>query len=561
MTEKKSGAIVCSFCEEPKAVAMYGDKGDVDVFACKHHKAKIGNRYLVDHRVKGWLCCYTSDKKCLNEGKWRERVPTNRRIPKEAVYCDDHHGKLVNAQFIGDVSSSWRLCRGKGCYTEGCCAGQMREDDKTAAANTNSRAYCRRCAVELFKEHAARNIVADGRRCIGKNHDRVDNRPIGTFAEFADPLPLHGTHCEKCLDELQHPVRVRSGLCKHEQCTVRATYDERDRGTTPIRCMEHMSDLRDPVNVVSPRCKEPECERLVQKRTDGPGLETYCPAHKLAAAKKAVEDAAAAGGACGSDLFVPEDTGIVFCAHPECLGKRSRAEFGEYGTEQLVSCDAHKRVLLSDPIDLAHDTCKRVKEDGRRCCARTEGGRDGLCFSCLVIIHPDMAPVRRTRGKQRAMVAHLNTEFPEFNTKAEQVICRGCPRKADWILTVMASKKGCVIVDCDEYQHQPGYGGYSRARETARENDIKSGVKLAGYKWCVMIRFNPDDYTDEHRVHHDGCWVDNNSLNESQHHQWKHRLDVLVSTIRSEIAYDHADDDFKVVHLFYGQKCRPGRAD
>ena len=70
----------------------------------------------------------------------------------------------------------------------------------------------------------------------------------------------------------------------------------------------------------------------------------------------------------------------------------------------------------------------------------------------------------------------------------------------------------------------------------------------SGYKPLVMIRFNPDMYSDEFHVVHQGCFYENNTLNRSE---WNHRIHVLTSVIPNQ--------EITTEYLFYSPVCEKRR--
>jgi hypothetical protein len=89
-----------------------------------------------------------------------------------------------------------------------------------------------------------------------------------------------------------------------------------------------------------------------------------------------------------------------------------------------------------------------------------------------------------------------------------------------------------IIIEIDEQSHR----GYLCAKERERE---ESFVKQNRNKTVVMIRFNPDEYTDYKGVRHPSCFTRATKEREVPHvppkrkADWDTRIRELVDTVRN----------------------------
>ncbi len=129
--------------------------------------------------------------------------------------------------------------------------------------------------------------------------------------------------------------------------------------------------------------------------------------------------------------------------------------------------------------------------------------------------------------KEWAVVRYLrktiDTQF-EYNSSK---MLQGCSKKRPDIYFELATH--CVIVEIDEHQHNT----YSDSCECARINEIVSGI---GGKPIVIIRYNPDSFKNRGKKLNSPITT---------------RLDLLVKTIKTQLAKQSTKFSIKLIQLFY----------
>jgi hypothetical protein len=98
-----------------------------------------------------------------------------------------------------------------------------------------------------------------------------------------------------------------------------------------------------------------------------------------------------------------------------------------------------------------------------------------------------------------------------------------------------------VMIECDEKQHQ------NYKDESVRLLDIATVIN----KPLVVLRFNPDDYEDEHGKEHGSCFI--NESGDRYHvddKKWNARVEVLAQRFKHHLETVPMNT-LTVEHLFY----------
>jgi hypothetical protein len=142
--------------------------------------------------------------------------------------------------------------------------------------------------------------------------------------------------------------------------------------------------------------------------------------------------------------------------------------------------------------------------------------------------------------KQNFIYQEIKLKFPDIVNNKQ--IDGGCSRKRpDGFLDLLTHS---IIIEYDENQHV----NYSCENKRMMEifNDL-------GDRPVVFIRFNPDEYIDEHGDDIDGCFSfdDKNKLLVNSE-EWGIRLEMLINTITN--AYQLPDKEITIYRLFYNEQ-------
>ena len=170
----------------------------------------------------------------------------------------------------------------------------------------------------------------------------------------------------------------------------------------------------------------------------------------------------------------------------------------------------------------------------------------GYCYRCFIHTFPDNSVVRNHKTKERTVADFVRQRFPDVDIVLDQRIQGGCSGRRPDILLDMGSH--VVIIEIDENQH----GDYDCTCENKRLMEL---FQDAGNRPMCMIRFNPDQYRDQHGKSVPSCWGYTKDrglcvVKDKYKQVWEKRLDVLKQHI------DHIIDaptkkEVDVLHLFY----------
>jgi len=187
---------------------------------------------------------------------------------------------------------------------------------------------------------------------------------------------------------------------------------------------------------------------------------------------------------------------------------------------------------------------------------------DGRCASCFCFSYPNDPRAKSARSsvhaKEQATRAVLEKAFPDYNwvfdkSFTHRTFMVGTRARPDARCTIADR---VIIVEIDEHSHR----AYLCAKERERE---ASFVLQNRGKTVVMIRFNPDAYTDYAGVRQPSCFTPANKdhqivhVHPKQTAQWARRLAELVRTIINladldfELPPKQSDRPLLICELFY----------
>jgi hypothetical protein len=212
--------------------------------------------------------------------------------------------------------------------------------------------------------------------------------------------------------------------------------------------------------------------------------------------------------------------------------------------------DCHQMAKTNVPKGAAthcvqHGGGKRCKgHDGSGCplgMSVDKGKRDiydGRCARCFLTSFPNDPRAERARksvhAREHAVLDVLSRAFPDYNwvfdkAYGARMTFVGRRFRPD---ARVAQGDRVLIVEVDEQSHR----GYLCAKERERE---ESFVKQNRNKTVVMIRFNPDSYTDYAGFRHPSCFTDPTNDNQCTHvhpkrkADWQARTQELIATVRN----------------------------
>ena len=166
---------------------------------------------------------------------------------------------------------------------------------------------------------------------------------------------------------------------------------------------------------------------------------------------------------------------------------------------------------------------------------------DGRCVRCFCTSFPNDARARNAKGwvhaKEQATVKALETAFPDHNWVFDKTFSHRTFVVGTCSTRFRPDARFCtedrvVIVEIDEHSH--------RAYECAKEREREHSFVLQNLgKTVVMIRFNPDAYTDYDGRRHPSCFTPADKdhctvhVHPKQQRQWEQRIAELVRTIET----------------------------
>ena len=292
---------------------------------------------------------------------------------------------------------------------------------------------------------------------------------------------------------------VVNNMCGHPRCTTRASYGM--HGDRPLWCAEHKLDGME--NVESKRCVHPGCKKqpCFGMAGDKP---SRCVEHKMDGMGDAVNNK---------------------CGHPGCT---TRASYGMHGDRPLW-CAEHKLDGMENVVSgrCAHPGCPTFIRRTKYC---------GFCLRCFMHLHPGAKLARSYKVKERHVVDALmgadlglpSGVVPSCDKRVGGTGGCGSLRRPDWLVDLGTHS---IIVEIDEEQHV----GYDSTCETKRMMQLFCDL---GDRPLVVVRFNPDAYTDDGGLRVPSPFKHHATLGVpmiARQKEWDARRDRLLSVVRAHV--------------------------
>lgn len=148
-----------------------------------------------------------------------------------------------------------------------------------------------------------------------------------------------------------------------------------------------------------------------------------------------------------------------------------------------------------------------------------------LCFRCHVLTHPDDPIIRAYKVKERHVADFIRKHYDKvIYIHYDKKIAEGCSLRRPDILIDMGDY--VIIIEIDENQHRR----YDDFCEEVRINEIYTDLQD---RMLVLLRFNPDGYTDENgEIHPSSFSYTKRELPKiSDDEEWEARLNHLKSRV------------------------------
>ena len=220
-----------------------------------------------------------------------------------------------------------------------------------------------------------------------------------------------------------------------------------------------------------------------------------------------------------------------------CEHGKIRSQCKECGGSQI--CEHGKQKTYCKDCE-GSSLCKTID-----CTTFANRKYKGYCLYCFINTFPNESVVRNYKTKEKEVVDRIRERFPEFDWKHDRRVENGKSlRRPDLLLDL---ETHVIIVEIDENKHNT----YECICENKRLMEILIDLN---YKSMIMLRFNPDDYTNKEGMKIPSAWTTDKSgilkINKKQEKEWNKRIAILQDTIKYWIE-NSTDKTVEIIQLFY----------
>jgi hypothetical protein len=257
---------------------------------------------------------------------------------------------------------------------------------------------------------------------------------------------------------------------------------------------------------------------------------------------------------CGGSSLCSHGIRKIICIKCEgsqiCSHSKIKAQCKDCGGSSLCSHGKRKTQCIICNPDCACIECKHVLIDKRTIC-------HPLCQACFCNKYPDHEKSTLYKIKERYLRDELRVRFPykDINMIFDKTVDGGCSKKRPDVLIDLLLYS--IIIECDEGQHK------NYECENKRTMEL---FKDLGERPLIMIRFNPDSYTEDPgssgKKKIEGCFkpltniedIHKKKFYEINKKEWKRRVDILEETIKLKISENIPKKELEEIKLFYDYK-------
>jgi hypothetical protein len=298
-------------------------------------------------------------------------------------------------------------------------------------------------------------------------------------------------------------------MCIHTACKTRPVFNFEGE-TNAIYCSKHKKDGM--INIKNKTCLE--CKKQPVFNFEGETNAIYCSKHKK--------------------------DGMINVKDKTCLECKTRPAFNFEGEKNAIYCSKHKKDGM---INVKDKTCINS-----HCLILVANYKyDGYCLVCYINDpkNRDKPIIRNYKTKERLVADFIKTTFLQYNWIFDKIIQNGCSNKRPDILLDM--EEYVILIEIDENRHNL----YDCSCENKRVMEISQDL---GHRPIVLIRFNPDKYTNQDNILIKSCFHKDAFglmlLNNSMEKEWNHRLEIL----KQQVEYwtnNQPDRTITPIELFY----------
>ena len=168
---------------------------------------------------------------------------------------------------------------------------------------------------------------------------------------------------------------------------------------------------------------------------------------------------------------------------------------------------------------------------------------EGYCLFCFIHLFPDVEITRNYKTKEKHIVDNIKNKFPDFTWISDKIIQDGCSkRRPDLVIDFGFN---ILVIEVDENQHR----NYNC--ENKRTMQISQDFN---HRPIVLIRFNPDSYTNNKNENILGCFKCDNKgiLIVRNKKDFEKRLKVLYKQIEYWSNEKNINEKtLNIINLFY----------
>jgi hypothetical protein len=361
--------------------------------------------------------------------------------------------------------------------------------------------------------------------------------------------------CDECKNIIYEKNKERKGKCIYENnCNKWAMYNC-ETEIQPIYCKKHkLENMIDLVNL-SKLCIFEECKyyalynEVSEDSSENENKPLYCKFHKtenmfcLLNQICDFEDCNLVASYNFSDKKTPlrcskhkeeemVDVKHPFCVEPNC---NIQASFNYQGEKKYLYCVKHKK---DDMINVKSPRCKF-----ENCLVIGNKKYDGYCLFCYIHLFPNVEITRNYKTKEKNIVDSIKNKFPDFTWILDKKIQDGCSnRRPDLVVDFGFN---ILIIEVDENQH------INYNCENKRSMQISQDFN---HRPIVLIRFNPDNYTNNKNENVLGCFKCDNKgiLIIRNKKDFEKRLKVLYKQIEHWSNEKNINEKtLHIINLFY----------
>ena len=346
-------------------------------------------------------------------------------------------------------------------------------------------------------------------------------------------------------------VNVKDKPCIYSGCKIRPTYNYEGK-TNALYCSSHR--LENMIDVKNRKCIHDGCITIASCNYHGEKKGLYCKKHKLQGMSDIINKLCIYPDCRTRPTYnYKSETKPILCCihkHDDMINVKSKRCIHEgctiipnynYANEKTaLYCYSHK---LPNMKDIKNKTCRN-----EWCNTYTFVEKyDGYCVHCFIHMFPDKPVSRNYKTKERCVVESITSHFPDFSWVADKTITDGCSRRRPDLILDLGYQ--VVIVEVDENQHVD----YDCSCENKRIMELSQDVS---HRPLIIIRFNPDEYTDANGDDVTSCWGMNKLglcvVKKSKEKEWESRLERLREQVEYWTNPENATEKtVEIVELFY----------